>query len=254
MSQLLVIPKMNQLLEEWMEKSEDDSNSMSILVTGKTGVGKSTLINGIIGKRVIPVEDNVLKPATEDVEAYNLTIGEVEIKVWDTHGFQEGASGDETKYLEDMKRNCEKVDLVLYCLRMDDTRMRPGDTHAIKQLTSTFGKSIWDHALFVLTFANRVEPPKRKDRHKLEEYFNNTIEAWVDMLRIVLKETGVMLDTKTVSRKVVPAGYEEAHLPGRRFWLSDLWLSAFHESSSHAKPLLLAINNDRMTDEDEVVS
>lgn len=51
-------------LEEWLTTSV----SVNILVSGKTGAGKSTLINGIVGKKVCE-EGGTLDPQTSEVNS-----------------------------------------------------------------------------------------------------------------------------------------------------------------------------------------
>ena len=56
---------------------------------------------------------------------------------------------------------------------MEDRQLRRDDIEAIKDVTFGFGKRIWRHTLFILTFANRVEKcirrPKKGEPKKSEE-------------------------------------------------------------------------------------
>ena len=55
-------------IQKWLEQSK----SLHILITGKTGVGKSALVNGIVGKYVAK-EGETLDPETSTVMAVSHT-------------------------------------------------------------------------------------------------------------------------------------------------------------------------------------
>ncbi len=48
------------------------------------------------------------------------------------------------------------MDVMIYCLKMDDTRFHEDDKRAIQTLTRAFGKKLWNNAVIALTFANKV--------------------------------------------------------------------------------------------------
>ena len=58
-----MLPSVYKKLREWQE----ESNSINILITGKTGTGKSALINSIVGTEVTK-EGGTLKPETDRIE------------------------------------------------------------------------------------------------------------------------------------------------------------------------------------------
>ena len=85
-------------------------------ITGAVAMGKSTLVNGIIGHVVAPVRDeSALEDETQGdprLQLYQKKIGNIEVNVWDSPGLQ-------ATCLEDIKQNCrESVDLFLYCIDM----------------------------------------------------------------------------------------------------------------------------------------
>jgi predicted GTPase len=61
-----------QLIEKRLNDWIKNSSSVSVFVTGKTGTGKSTLVNGILGGGICE-EGHTLKPETVQVKCFNLT-------------------------------------------------------------------------------------------------------------------------------------------------------------------------------------
>ena len=226
---------------------EIGSKSIRILVTGKTGTGKSALINGIIGVNVSK-EGGLLNPTTFEVEKHNRTARGVRMLVYDSPGLQDGTE-NEKAYILDMEKKCKKVDLVLYTVRMSDQRVNVGDVEAMKKLTIAFGKEFWGRAMFVMTFANEVRDPNNPDDDTSNQvFFEQRLKTWKEKLPKVMNELNV---TKKIAKgiPVVPAGYyKNAHLPGRRYWFSQFWRAMFdrmREYTVDGYTFLLQFNKDR---------
>ena len=239
-------------IRKWLEQSK----SLRILITGKTGVGKSALVNGIVGKFVAK-EGETLDPETSTVMEYRTTIQDVEVVIYDSPGLQDGTSKEEA-YLKDMEEKCKKVDLILYCTKMTETRVSKGDHDAMSKLSNAFGiNRFWKNTLFVLTFANKVRsPPQRGSdtRQPLGEYFEQRLTQWRTKLQQVLCEVGV---GKEMAEKVpvVPAGYHlDPSLPATNceYWLSNLWFQCLDRTADVAKPAFLKINWNRLRTSQEV--
>ena len=62
-------------LQEWLF----GSSSMNMLVTGMTGIGKSSLINGIIGKNIMAEGRDTLDRRTFIVQAFSFKYHNVDI-------------------------------------------------------------------------------------------------------------------------------------------------------------------------------
>ena len=219
-----------------------------ILVTGKTGTGKSALINGILRENMT-VEGSSLDPETTEVEQFTRIVNDIPLVVFDSPGLQDGTE-NEKEYLLDMERRCKKVDLVLYTLKMSDKRLHADDVEAMKKLTNAFGSAFWENVVFVMTFANEIRDPETPDDDvKNRQFFEERLGKWETKLPDTLvKELNV---TRKVAKLVpiIPAGYSKnPDLPGRRFWFSQFWsavLSRMEECSKDGYSYMLHFNKDR---------
>ena len=217
-----------------------------ILVTGKTGQGKSTLINGILGDHVA-VEGAGAKRCTTQVEMFSKTVNGVPIKVFDSPGLQDRTANEE-EYIKEMRETCQELSLVLYCTKMINTRLTDDDKNAMLKLTRAFGEDFWNYSVFVLTFANMENVGRKDDRdadelsepedddeegwRELEKRrFEGRLEIWKRELQSFLVEESGVSSEISCSIPTVPAGdNKETHnnplyisLPDRANWFDNFW-------------------------------
>ena len=173
---------------------------------------------------------------------YDFFKNNVKITVFDTPGLADDTGNDE-KYLEQIKKKITAVDLFLFCFDVTSTRFRDDDARTIKKVTTTFGRSLWDHALVVLTFANRVQPSKDKVTEK--DFFQQRMLLFRNKICKVLDKEGV--DEKALNDlPFVPAGeWMKPALPDRDNWLTVFWIEAFKRINRNAKAAFLLANIDR---------
>jgi energy-coupling factor transporter ATP-binding protein EcfA2 len=237
-------------LNEWIE----NSSNVSVFVTGKTGTGKSTMVNGILGT-VVCKEGHTLKPETTQVESFHLMKNGIQVIVWDSPGLQDGTT-EESKHLDDIRCNCKgNIDLFLYCIDMSATRFVSGnrDVKAMRQLTKTLGQDMWKNALIVLSFANVYILQVEDDFDKPEDLrknFLDEVESWRDIIHQAMQEE-VGLDPQLVKNVVVvPAGYHNTPeiVPGDGLWLSKLWKESVSAARPLAQPALVKLNAHRLVE------
>ena len=231
-----------------------EESRIKILITGRTGVGKSTLVNGIVGTKVAD-EGGSLKPKTTSVRKYETCKDGYEVVVWDSPGLQDGSVNEE-EYLTEMKVKCTDVDVIIYCIKAADPRAKLGkegnDFSAINKLTETFGKEWWKHAVFVLTFANALEEMLQVRALSVEKEFEKRIKGWEEKIHEALVSAGVR---KAIAIKVpvVPAGHaSKRHLPGKEYWLSSLWLHVVEQVKPQIAESLIVMNQTRIKKRGEV--
>ena len=137
----------------YFQELASQGESIRILLTGQVGQGKSKLVNSLIGK-TLAKESAGPCSVTQNIESFTENIDGVNVTVIDTPGFNDPSKTD-GDVIGEMSKESDKIDLVLFCVRMD-RRMQKADYRIMRKLTRTFGKSIWHNVLFVLTFANTV--------------------------------------------------------------------------------------------------
>jgi hypothetical protein len=135
----------------------------TFLLVGRTGVGKSSTINTLLGKQVAPVGDTV--PVTSKVEPYDTDILGIPCRVVDTPGLADGKHLD-ADYISRMHKAVgdSGVDCVWFVTPLTEMRVRDDELGAIKLITRAFGPGIWSRSVVVLSFADYLSAAERYQR------------------------------------------------------------------------------------------
>ena len=226
--------------------SREGQKHLSILVTGKTSVGKSRLVNALVGKSVA-IEGQQKTPCTATVNKYSAVIHGIEVLVWDSPGLQDGTCNEEL-YLEDMRKQLHKgLDVMIYCIKMDDKCFHKADKNAILALTRKFGNDLWKNAVIALTFANKIEDPDGGDE---EAYFRRDFEFWRKEIFKFFDSASELKTLDSATREIiplVPVGIcRKLKLPFCENWLSALWMSCYNRTNASARINLYRINKNRV--------
>ncbi|KAL0341167.1 UNVERIFIED_CONTAM: Translocase of chloroplast [Sesamum radiatum] len=155
-----------------------DVNTLTILVMGKGGVGKSSTVNSIIGERVVTVsafQSETPRPVMVSRSRSGFTLN-----IIDTPGLVEGGYVSD-QVLDTIKRFLlnKTIDVLLYVDRLDSYRVDNLDKQIVKAITDSFGKEIWHKAMVVLTHA-QLSPP---DALSYEEFFSKRSESLLKCVR-----------------------------------------------------------------------
>ena len=211
----------------WLSKLQCDCPQLTILVIGETGVGKSTLVNNLLGEDVAGVGYSMTS-ATSAVTGYEGTIEGVPVKVYDTPGLADSRSERDEEYLEEIKKltDEETIHLIIYCLKMTETRMRRSIIRTFEQYTK-IGVD-WEKTVIAITFADALKPASQLKKQKgfsESTYFKERLAAWREEISRVLTEE-INLEETTVARiRINPTTEDhEERLPNGEVWYIPFWL------------------------------
>jgi predicted GTPase len=133
-----------------------------ILLLGRTGVGKSSLINGLLRRAAAAVGEWM--PTTVRVDKFEAEFDGIRYTMIDTPGLCDDLpeAGNDDRYLAMIKAAAPRVDHAWFVTRLDFTRLSADEKRGIRMITQVFGPALWGRALIVFTFRDSV-PPDRVD-------------------------------------------------------------------------------------------
>lgn len=134
--------------------------SCTIMVLGKTGVGKSATINSIFDE--IKFGTDAFQLGTKKVQDVVGTVQGIKVRVIDTPGLLPSWSDQRKneKVLQSVKQYIKRTppDIILYLDRLDMPSREFSDMPLLRTITEIFGPSIWFNAIVVLTHAASAPP------------------------------------------------------------------------------------------------
>lgn len=231
----------------------DKEKKSKILVCGKTGIGKSTLLNTMLGQQAFEVggpDEHNLDPVTLEVTSVHTCIQNFNLEIFDSPGLQDGARIDD-KYLRDMHKKCENVDLVLCCVEMTLTRWCKEDEATIELLTQTFGVDLWKKAILVLTKANMHLRAVSESSTDMKKFCQNTFETLKERFQAQLIQEGVSQEVINNIPAVAAGNAMDRHLPyvskevskenaqKPQDYLLELWVQCFERLSGCQRQLFI---------------
>ena len=239
------------LRAEFEESLKKIGSKLTVLCIGPIGVGKSTLLNGLMGEKIFEVGESFDRCTTE-VERHTFTKNGITVTLWDTPGW-EGSQNDE-KYLKEIKEKCPNPDIFLYCI--DSTEARAveltQEKSSLVEFTQLFGVELWDRAVVALTLANAIEADLEEEKEvqpdlDINMAFQAKICEWKNKTVETLEKSGVCKQNAEAV-PVLPAGIAVSlDLPGHPLWLSELkWEFAKRLASFKSQLVYIKMSQDKL--------
>lgn len=148
-------------LEKILKEAKEKLGQVNIIIAGKTGVGKSTLLNAVFKEDL--AETGVGRPVTQYMKEYSKE-GRL-YHIFDTKGFELDCYKDMSEGLKNEIRNRrtanpkEHIHIMWYCVSEEGARIEPAEIEFIKDISSeipvilVFTKAMGSD----LTFFNKVK-------------------------------------------------------------------------------------------------
>lgn len=221
---------------EYFRDSRD--RRFTFLLVGRTGVGKSSTINTLLGKEVAEVGDTV--PVTSEVVAYDTDVLGIPCRVVDTPGLSDGSHMD-ADYIAKMHAAVGDpgVDCVWFVTPLYETRVRDDELLAINHITRAFGPDIWTRAVVVLSFADLIPDPGK---------FARKMDVRPAPLRDAIRNAKGGEPLRSVGKEVaegipfVAVTNEQDTTPDGVHWLGRLYVETLGRMSTAGfGPLFLAL-------------
>ena len=205
----------------------------TILLLGKSGVGKSSTINSLLGEGSAAA--NAFDRETKSVRVVEHKMHGMTLRLIDTPGLQPSSADIQynSKIMADAKRftRKHKPDIVLYFDRMDQpARVDLADLPLLKTITATFGAAVWFNAIVVLTHGSSAPPDGQNGQPiSYEMYFAQRSHLVQQIIRqaagdmrlmnpVALAENHPMCRTNREGERVLPNG---------QVWIPQLLLLCF---------------------------
>ena len=226
------------------ERARHTKPSMQILVTGKTGTGKSSLIDSILDQEVTNVSDGANPQKHEPIEVYrDHVFGGHSVKVADTRGLGDPDVSSES-ILESIKKELadssdESFDLVLICIRLDD-RIDENTIELMKKIASVCGSGkFWERVVIVLTFTNMFEAMlKAKNRSIQKDELVEKIVHKIEEISTKLKSCIPGVPFEKIPHICAGWNFQEGKLSTSDDWRRDLFFACLQRCSKKSKPVM----------------
>ena len=213
-----------EMVERYHAKSAEAIPNLNFLLIGLAGAGKSTLINNLLKREVATVNDTV-QSHSSSVRQYVGDIEGVPVLIFDTPGLGDSRGDFDTSFLSETKTVLDKNDIhvVIYCLKMNETRMSEGLINAFNQFDK-IGVD-WKKTIFALTFADAVTAPakvKKAASFEMSAYFSDRLKMWRTEIPQYLA-SACKADVSNL--KINPTTDDaDAKLPNGEEWFVPFWL------------------------------
>ncbi len=133
--------------KEWDKYREKHKLLPNIMILGRTGVGKSSLINRIFNTQIAPV--SATTPKTQEFDyyggkEYNLAVNLIDSKGYEINDDGQTSENSKHSFIEKVnneiswraKKEDSRIHIIWYCISVSEHRVEPIDTELITTLSN----------------------------------------------------------------------------------------------------------------------
>lgn len=210
----------NGFYEEFEKAYQEEIKSLkrpTVLICGYTGTGKTTIIQKICGKEMVPDHEIAHDaPGTKLFKEYSSPL----IRFWDSRGLEPGNQEErflsETRdFVKNVQRSAsvdDHIHIVWYCIQGAGARVTPSDERLINEI---FGK---DKTLVLITKNDVTKPIQRESitnylisKGVSEDMIIPVAEDDHNSLRVVIQKT----------HELLPEAYKDAFISAQILSVED---------------------------------
>lgn len=198
------------------------TRKFSILLVGRTGTGKSSTINSLMGVDVAPVGNSVA--VTNQINVYERPLNGSIVVLYDTPGLCDSAdSANDENYISMIENILPEIDLVLFVTPLNEARVSRDERIALRSLSAAVGSNLWKNLIVVFTFACSSLPG------------DSNYSEFLDGRSLAFKEfAGQLLDSSNKSNEIPIVSVDNSSelTPDGVNWLSELFTTIIERCSS----------------------
>ena len=223
--------------------------TINVMLVGKTGAGKSTLVNTIFGVDTEAKVEHGASACKHDkpVTPYHLPLLNIiegmstQVVIYDTTGFGESDKQD-NELLKYVKNHVNKIHLLLVCHKLYD-KVDSSTARFLKALVEYCSEDILHNMIFLLTHADGYMQTKlyRKSNDKGSAEIKEEFTAKHENMKALLCTTIGNLYPKIDVKKIpfcLTCDDTEIVLPNITNWEYEMWLFILHKCDDEAKVIL----------------
>ena len=212
-SQIALTPEMAEELAEEIATALQEQKHVNVVVAGRTGAGKSTLIGSLLPNQVTEVtEKGGAVSSDHTLVRYEGIIGDSTVSVYDARDFCSAKTSkqDARRLSEELRKEFSAstgrtINLLIFCQEMFG-RFDESSLTCLTLFGGMLKRSRWDICVVALTKANLLPPTIEEAEDPAEEMIKVKEEMRTEMLEKYFKPHGLLKQFDKIP--FVPVGYK----------------------------------------------